>query len=158
KSWLRARSRCREGRSAVDSTGPLPVIHNGLRGRMRNSTMRTRWLSVVIVATFFGRLASAGDLAPVAVEGQPLAANVKRLLHALDYLGAPLPADTQKALKAACDDRDGEKIQRFLDPHVLLAVHLNPEVRVKVARGPARATLQQAGYTPVLVKVTNDST
>ncbi len=120
--------------------------------------MRIRWLSVVIVATFCGRLASAQELAPVAVEGQPLAANVRRLLQALDYLGAPLPADTQKALQAACDARDAEKIQRLLDPHVLLAVHLNPEVRVKVARGPARATLQQAGYTPVLIKVTNDST
>src|SRR5439155_15960676 len=39
-----------------------------------------------------------------------------------------------------------------------LAVHINPEVRVRVARGPAKATLQQVGYTPVLVKVTNDST
>ena len=120
--------------------------------------MRTRWLSVVIVSMWFARLASAQELAIVPVEGQPLAANVKRLLQALDYLGAPLPADTHKTLKGACDDQDAAKIQRLLDPHVLLAVHLNPEVRVKVARGPARATLQQAGYTPVLVKVTNDST
>jgi hypothetical protein len=79
-------------------------------------------------------------------------------LQALDYLGAPLSAETQQALKAACDDHDAARIQRLLDPQVLLAVHINPEVRVKVARGPARATLQQAGYTPILVKVTNDST
>jgi hypothetical protein len=120
--------------------------------------MRLRWLLVVIVAPLFGRVASAQELAPVPVEGQPLAANVKRLLQALDYLGAPLPADEHKALQAACADQDAVKIQRLLDPHVLLTVHLNPEVRVKVGRGPARATLQQAGYTPVLVKVTNDST
>jgi hypothetical protein len=40
---------------------------------------------------------------------------------------------------------------------VLLAVHINPEARVKVARGPAPAALQQAGYTPVLVKIVNES-
>ena len=40
---------------------------------------------------------------------------------------------------------------------MLLAVHINPEARVKVARGPAPAVLQQAGYTPVLVKIVNES-
>lgn len=102
--------------------------------------------------------ASAQELAPVAVEGQPLAANVRRVEQALEYLGAPLPADSLKALQAARADRDATKIQRLLDPHVLLVVSINPEVRVKVARGPAKATLQQAGYVPVLVKILNDST
>ena len=46
----------------------------------------------------------------------------------------------------------------MLDAHILLAVNLNPEVRVKVSKGPARAVLQQGGYSPVLVKVLNDST
>src|SRR5262249_27969087 len=119
--------------------------------------MRSSWLSVVIVALLCGAT-PAQELSPVPVEGQPLAANVKRVLQALDYLGAPLPADTHRALKAACDDQDAVKIQQLLDPQVLLTVHLNPEVRVKVGRGPAKATLQQAGYTPALVKVTNDST
>jgi len=120
--------------------------------------MRPRWLVVVTVSLLCGRGAAAQDLSPVPVEGQPLAANVKRLMGALDYLGAPLPDDARKALRAACDERDAARIQALLDPHALLAVHINPEVRVKVARGPAKATLQQAGYTPVLVKVTNDST
>src|SRR5207237_1375303 len=65
---------------------------------------------------------------------------------------------TRKALQAACADRDAAGIQRLLDPHVLLAVSINPEARVKVARGPAPAVLQQAGYTPVLVKVVNEGT
>jgi hypothetical protein len=119
---------------------------------------RSTRVAFVMVTILCERIASAQELSPVPVEGQPLAANVKRLLQALDYLGAPLPAATHKALKSACDDQDAARIQRLLDPHVLLAVHLNPEVRVKVARGPARATLQQAGYTPVVVKVTNEST
>jgi hypothetical protein len=94
-------------------------------------------------------------LEPVEVEGQPLAANVERLRQALDFLGAPLPAETAAALKAA--GQDGKAIQKALDPRALLVVNVNPESRVKVARGPAEAVLQQAGYTPVLVKIMNDS-
>src|SRR5262249_2446973 len=115
-------------------------------------------MAVLTAASLLAANASAQDPAPVRVEGQPLAANVRRLEQALDYLGTPLPPATGKALQAACADRDGAAIQRLLDPHVLLAVSINPEARVKVARGPAKAVLQQAGYTPVIVKVTNDST
>ncbi len=103
-------------------------------------------------------IAPARDDPPVvAVEGQPLAANVQRVAEALDHLGAPLPAELRTELTRAAAARDGEKLQRLLDPRVLLVVHINPEMRVKVARGPAPARLQQAGYTPVLVKVLNES-
>jgi chorismate mutase len=94
-------------------------------------------------------------LDPVEVEGQPLAANVERVQQALDFLGAPLPEAVATALKAA--GQDGKAIQKALDPLALVAVSINPESRVKVARGPAAAVLQQAGYTPVLVKIVNDS-
>ncbi|RPH41893.1 MAG: hypothetical protein EHM91_09805, partial [Planctomycetota bacterium] len=77
---------------------------------------------------------------PVEVEGQPLAANVERLQQALDFLGAPLPAETQAALKEA--DRDSKKIQQILDHHALLVMSINPESRVKVARGAGAAVLQ----------------
>ncbi len=40
---------------------------------------------------------------------------------------------------------------------MLLTVTINPEERVKVGRGPARAVLQQGGYTPVLIKVVNEA-
>ncbi|MCH2379854.1 MAG: hypothetical protein MK236_10595, partial [Pedosphaera sp.] len=39
-----------------------------------------------------------------------------------------------------------------------VVVSLNPEVRVKVQRGPAKALLLQGGFTPFVVKVLNDST
>jgi hypothetical protein len=116
------------------------------------------WLVVALAATRFEDVAAGQNLAIIQVEGQPLAANVRRLMQALDFLGAPLSQETQKAIQSACDEQDANKIQRLLDPQVLLAVHLNPESRVKVACGPARATLQQMGYKPVVVKVTNDST
>jgi hypothetical protein len=92
------------------------------------------------------------------VEGQPLAANVTRLLTALEFLGSPLPKGDVAALQAAVKDKDAAKIQELLDPHVLVQVSLNPESRVKAARGPVAATLQQHGYTPVLLKIVNEST
>ena len=99
----------------------------------------------------------ATALAVIDVEGQPLAANLQRLSDALELLGAPLPAETRRALAPALQARDARALQAILDPHVLLAVHINPEARVKAARGPAAAVLQQNGYTPVIVKVANES-
>src|SRR4029079_5673493 len=79
-------------------------------------------------------------------------------MKALDFLGAPLTADAATALQAAIDARDARKVQELLDPRVVFVVSINPESRVKVARGPAPAVIQQAGYVPALVKVVNDST
>jgi hypothetical protein len=93
----------------------------------------------------------------VSVEGQPLAANVERLIKALESIGKPLPGDLVAALARAGAQRDASAQQRLLDPRVLFVVTINPEERVKVARGPAAAVLQQAGYTPLLVKVVNES-
>src|SRR5262245_35774266 len=101
--------------------------------------------------------AQSTPLTHVDVEAQPLAANIQRVVTALDYLGAPLPDDIRTQLSAADQGRDARKLQELLDARVLFAVHINPEVRVKVARGPAAAILQQAGYTPVLVKIINES-
>jgi len=36
------------------------------------------------------------------VEWQPLAAQVQRVIEALDYLGSPFTADERKAIDAAC--------------------------------------------------------
>ena len=95
--------------------------------------------------------ASAEDIA------QPLAANLARVVQALDYLGAPVSAELRASLARAGRARDAAALQRLIDPHVLVDVHVNPEARVKVARGGAPAVLQQAGYTPVLIKVVNES-
>ena len=100
---------------------------------------------------------AAAGLATVVVEGQPLAANIERLAAALDFLGAPLPADVRASLLKAGQARDSQALQQLLDGRVLLSVHINPESRVRVERGPAPAVLQQAGYTPVVVKVVNES-
>ena len=80
------------------------------------------------------------------------------MLKALDFLGTPLPADATKALNKAIDDKDAKKVQELLDKYVLFAVTINPEARLKVAKGPGSTKIQQAGWTPVVVKVMNDST
>ena len=100
---------------------------------------------------------AARNLATVSVEGQPLAANIERLAAALDFLGAPLPAALRASLLKAGQARDSQALQQLLDGRVLLSVHINPESRVRVERGPAAAVLQQAGYTPAIVKVVNES-
>lgn len=90
----------------------------------------------------------------VEVEGQPLASNVQRLRQALAFLGEPLGI---AGLDDAVREQDAGKIQELLDPRVLFTVSINPESRVKVARGAPRFRLQQGAYVPALVKVVNDS-
>ncbi|NQV27263.1 MAG: CehA/McbA family metallohydrolase [Rhodopirellula sp.] len=100
----------------------------------------------------------AAELVSEPVEGQPLAANVRRLVDALKFLGQPLSESVTGKLTTAQKERDAKTIQKLLDPLVVAVVSLNPEVRVKVERGPGSATIQQGGFTPLLVKVINHST
>jgi EF hand len=124
-----------------------------------------RCTSFVLGRTFMSMMAAlalpcaawAQSLAPVAAEGQPLGQNVNRLLQALEFLGAPLAPDTTRALHSAIGERDAGKMQKLLDPQVLVIIRISPEARVKIARGPAAAVLQQGAFVPVLLKVINDS-
>ena len=102
--------------------------------------------------------AGIGSAQTIEVEGQPLASNARRVLTALEFLGFRLPDDQANAIEAAATKQDAHKLQELLDKHATLLVHLNPEARVKVKRGPAGAFLQQGGYTPILIKVHNEST
>ena len=72
----------------------------------------------------------------VKVEGQPLGANVLRLIEALDYLGAPFPKASVEQLRLAAKQRNAELLQETVDQHVLFCVSLNPEVRVKSIAWP----------------------
>ncbi|MSU57049.1 MAG: hypothetical protein EXS35_02530 [Pedosphaera sp.] len=95
------------------------------------------------------------------VELQPLTAQVQRLTEAMDLVGSPFDATTRKALEAAMQDGDAkrasEKIQTALAPHCLFLVNINPESRVKVARGPAAAELVEQGWRQFLVQVVNEA-
>jgi hypothetical protein len=120
--------------------------------------MNARLVFGILLCIALAKDSLAQELPRVSVEGQPLAANAKRLLAALEYLGRPFDEVIGNRVLAAIEARDANALQQLLDPHVLFVVSLNAESRVKVNRGPARARLQQAGYTPVLVKVVNEST
>ena len=90
---------------------------------------------------------------------QPLVAQVTRLIAAAEYLGAPLPPDHQRelevAFKATNEQSAVMSIQRVLDCHCLVGVEINPEMRVKVAPGPAKPELVEHGWRQFLVKVHN---
>ena len=103
-------------------------------------------------------VARSEEVATPSVAGQPLAANVDRLISAYAYLGSPLPDVLVAELRELISAEDSQGLQRALDSRVLFVVSINPELRVKVQRGVAGANLQQAGFKPVLVKVLNDAT
>ncbi len=95
------------------------------------------------------------------VELQPLTAQVKRLVEALDYLGAPLSPSDKEALERASHDTDAVRanraIQDTLDKYCLADIHINPESRVRVTQGAAKAELVEKGWRAFLVKVRNEA-
>jgi len=111
-----------------------------------------------IAFTLMTVLAGAARAQFIEVEAQPLADNAWRVVRAFDDLGYPFPADHAKAILKAANAQDARKVQELLEPHVFVHLHLNPEARVKAKRGDGPAVLQQSGYTPLLLKVHNEST
>lgn len=95
------------------------------------------------------------------VELQPLTAQVKRLTEALESLGAPLSESERRALDSAFSMTDADQaaaeIQRILDARCLAGIDINPEMRVKVAAGPAPKELVERGWRTFLVKVHNQA-
>jgi len=95
------------------------------------------------------------------VELQPLAAQARRLVEAMDYLGAPLSLADKQALEKAAGESDAARavaeIQTVLDKYCLADIHINPESRVKVAQGPAKPELLEQGWRSFLVKVRNEA-
>ena len=96
-----------------------------------------------------------------AVEVQPLAAQVKRLVDAMEYLGEPFSETERERLDAAANLSDQtraiEEIQRVLDARCLFLVGINPESRISVERGAAPARLVEQGWRAFLIKVRNEA-
>src|SRR5437588_12013657 len=121
-----------------------------------------RHLLAPLASLFLASLALADDLPIVrGVEAQPLKAQVHRVAQALDFLGEPLTKEQQAALDRATAntnaDESIEAIQKVLDQRCLAGVNINPESRVKVARGAAPAQLVEQGWRVFLVKVHNEA-
>jgi len=95
------------------------------------------------------------------VQPQPLLAQANRLKEALSFLGSSLSAEDAERLRSLQDKpftaEISNTIQKILDPYCIAMVDINPESRVKVARGPAKAKLIQNGWTSFLVKIYNEA-
>lgn len=124
-------------------------------------TSLTRMTGVALLLLTPPALFAAGLSIEKNVEWQPFAAQVKRLIEATDYLGSPFSAAEKRAIEVAMPDADqrraSENLQAILDRHCLFGVEINPEMRVKVASGPAKPELVEQGWRHFLVKVVNDS-
>ena len=72
------------------------------------------------------------------VEAQPLKAQVKRIVDALEFLGEPLNEQRQADLTSALKEMDSDKavaaIQKVLDPLCLVGVNINPETPTRARR------------------------
>ncbi len=125
--------------------------------RIASLSLLVCWLAASPLA------AAAKDSLPVVteLEWQPLAAQVRRVVQALDRVGSPLSNTQQAAIDRALSESDPSKavaaVQKVLDPLCLVGVNVNPESRVKVAPGEAPPTLVQQGHRVFLVKVHNEA-
>ncbi len=121
--------------------------------------MRSARFILPVIVTITLSHARGDDLPRVeGVDPQPLLAQAKRVVEALDLLGQPLSQKDQDRLSAAANDPKNASrvVQDVLDPLCLVGVEINPESRVKAAPGPASPKLMQQGWKIFLVKVKNE--
>jgi len=110
----------------------------------------------------FGSLAATEKAGDAEVELQPLSAQIRRLVEAMDYLGEPFTPAERRTLVRAAEDEDDEaravaQLRGVLDARSLFFIEISPESRVKVTRGRAEATLVEKGWRSFLVRVRNEA-
>jgi hypothetical protein len=119
--------------------------------------------AVLSLGTGTGSVFAADSALPLVidVEQQPLVSATRRLIEALEVVGAPLKVEDQKALETAFANTDANqslrKIQEVLDLYCLIGVTINPESRVSVVEGPVKKVLLHHGWRTFLVKVQNQA-
>ena len=95
------------------------------------------------------------------LDAQPLAAQARRVIDALAYLGEPFPPEALQPFQAA--ERTGgdaamlDAIERLCATRCLVDIRINPEGRVSLERGAADARLVEQGWRAFLVKVRNEA-
>jgi len=105
------------------------------------------------------QLAATPGAAQTRVSLQPFAQHVRQVETTLAYLGQPLTQNDHEAINqslASVDEASAiARLERILDMYTLAIVDINPESRVKVQAGAAKAELNEAGTRIFLVKVVN---
>jgi hypothetical protein len=122
----------------------------------------------VIIAT--GLLCAPNEFCPTVfglspersakVEPQPFLAALRSLMDAADFLGTPFSATERTTLERCMESNNAESVaqaEALLDARCLFVVNINPEQRVKVARGAAKAELDEGGWRQFLVRVDNEA-
>src|SRR5215207_6173561 len=103
--------------------------------------MRRVALGVVWVLLLAGSAAAQSELALADdTDWAALREHGQQLLERLRELKAPLPDTAERSVRevlARAEKRNADKLQELLDAHCLLGITINPESRVKAARGPA---------------------
>ncbi|RYD34124.1 MAG: hypothetical protein EOP86_11725 [Verrucomicrobiaceae bacterium] len=86
---------------------------------------------------------------------------MRRIIEAADQLGDPFSGAEKAVLLRAMESPEApeaaERMQSVLDGHCLFTVSINPEMRVRSARGAAAAELVEQGWRRFLVKVVNEA-
>ncbi|MER3414961.1 MAG: hypothetical protein C4297_01955 [Gemmataceae bacterium] len=110
-------------------------------------------LSVLMAQTSFPRV----EMSPPKALRQHLEALAQALRARND---SALPAAALRQLTVILAEEHPERltaqVQALLDPYCLAAVHINPQSRVKVSRGPWPAALIAKKSVTVLVKIHNE--
>ena len=92
---------------------------------------------------------------------QPFAQHVRQLETTLAYLGQPLTQKAHDEINLAIAEADDaaavRHLEQILDNYTLAIVDINPESRVKVQAGAAKAELVEGGTRIFLVKVLNQA-
>ena len=90
---------------------------------------------------------------------QPFAQHVRQVETTLAYLGQPLTQKDHEAINLAIAEAEEpaavRRLEQILDNYTLAIVDINPESRVKVQAGSAKAELVENGTRIFLVKVLN---
>ena len=92
---------------------------------------------------------------------QPFVFKIKALTEALNYLGSPLKQQDLQAIATAIQRNYPESAvlatENILAKYCLFNVSINPENRVSVTKGGAKAELWQDGWRTFLIRVGNQS-
>ncbi|HEX8424615.1 MAG TPA: CehA/McbA family metallohydrolase [Pyrinomonadaceae bacterium] len=147
------------------SVAPAMKYLGRMRREMASARLRALSRALVFIALILAAapvtLAGAKGLEGAEVDVQPLAAQVRRLVEALEYLGEPFSAAERAALERASESEDAARalaaIREVLDARSLFFVEISPESRVRVTRGRAEAVLVEKGWRSFLVRVRNEA-
>ena len=99
-------------------------------------------VAVFMIAARWNSIAAEAPALPTVreVEAQPLAASIRRVIEAMNYLGAPLGSEDAKAIGEALASSApadmAERLQELLDPYLPARYPNQPRVARESRAGP----------------------